>query len=186
MVDSRNVTDEFKEESHEKIVAALDARGVEFEIAIENTLRDYNMGTIVRSANAFGVRRIHVVGRRQWNKRGAMMTDKYLEVLYHDSPEHFVRQMHKHGLSVVAIDNVHGATLLQGTEIGRQVVLVFGQEGPGISTAFLEHCDQIVAIEQLGSTRSVNVGVAAGIAMYEILRRNYLPPAYACKQGPYV
>lgn len=172
--DTRNVADEFKGLPHEQIVAALDARGVEFEIAIENTLRDYNMGTIVRSANAFGVRRIHVVGRHQWNHRGAMMTDKYLEVEYHDSPEHFARNMRDHGRNIVGVDNVPGASLLQQANIGRRVVLVFGQEGPGISPEFLEQCDQIVSIEQLGSTRSLNVGVAAGVVMYEMLRRNYL------------
>jgi len=172
--DSRNVGDAFKGMPHEQIVAALDARGVEFEIAIENTLRDFNMGTIVRSANAFGVRVIHVVGRRQWNRRGAMMTDKYLEVNYHDSPEHFARTMRDRGRNIVAIDNVQGSSLLQQATIGRRAVLVFGQEGPGISAEFLAHCDQIVAIEQLGSTRSINVGVAAGIVMYEMLRRNYL------------
>lgn len=174
MGDTRNVTDEFKGLPHEQIVAALDARGVEFEIAIENTLRDFNMGTIVRSANAFGVRTVHIVGRHQWNRRGAMMTEKYLEVRHHDSPEHFARIMRERGRSIVAVDNVPGASLLQQADIGRRVVLVFGQEGPGISTEFLEQCDQIVAIEQLGSTRSLNVGVAAGIVLYEILRRNYL------------
>lgn len=174
MIDPRNVTDEFKGVAHDEIVAALDERGVEFEIAIENTLRDYNMGTIVRSANAFGVRYIHVVGRRQWNHRGAMMTDKYLEVVYHDSPEHFARSMRDRGRTIVAVDNVPGASLLQQAQIGRRVVLVFGQEGPGISADFLAECDQIVAIEQLGSTRSLNVGVAAGVTMYELLRRNYL------------
>jgi len=173
-LDPRNVTDEFKGMPHEQIVAALDERGVEFEIAIENTLRDYNMGTIVRSANAFGVRTIHVVGRRQWNRRGAMMTEKYLEVVHHDSPERFARTMRDHGRTIVAVDNVPGSSLLQRTQIGRRVVLVFGQEGPGLSPEILEHCDQIVAIEQLGSTRSINVGVAAGIVMYEMLRRHYL------------
>lgn len=172
--DTRNVTDEFKGVPHEEIVAALDSRGVEFEIAIENTLRDFNMGTIVRSANAFGVRRIHVVGRRQWNHRGAMMTDKYLDVVYHDSPEHFAHLMRDQGRNVVAIDNVPGSSLLQQATIGQRVVLVFGQEGPGLSAEFLAQCDQIVAIEQLGSTRSLNVGVAAGVVMYEMLRRNYL------------
>lgn len=172
--DPRNVIDEFKGVPHDDIVAALDERGVEFEIAIENTLRDYNMGTIVRSANAFGVRTIHVVGRRQWNRRGAMMTEKYLTIVHHESPEHFARTMRDHGRSIVAIDNVPGSSLLQRAQIGRRIVLVFGQEGPGISAEFLAHCDQIIAIEQLGSTRSINVGVAAGIVMYEMLRRHYL------------
>lgn len=174
MNDTRNVADEFKGLPHDEIVVALDKRGVEFEIAIENTLRDYNMGTIVRNANAFGVRKIHIVGRHQWNRRGAMMTEKYVEIVHHDSPEHFAKIMRDHGRNIVAVDNVPGASLLQRADIGKRVVLVFGQEGPGISPDFLEQCDQIVAIEQLGSTRSINVGVAAGIVMYEMLRRNYL------------
>lgn len=172
--DSRNVGDEFKGLAHEQITAMLDRRGVEFEIAIENTLRDFNMGTIVRSANAFGIRTVHIVGRRQWNRRGAMMTEKYLNIKYHDSPEQFAKNMSEDDRTIVAVDNVPNASLLQHTNISRRVVLVFGQEGPGISPTFLEQCDQIVAIEQLGSTRSLNVGVAAGIAMYELLRRNYL------------
>ena len=175
MIDTRNVTDEFKGAPHDEIVRELDSRGVEFEIAIENTLRDFNMGTIVRSANAFGVRTVHIVGRKQWNRRGAMMTEKYLEIRHHDSPEYFAKMMRDAGRTIVAIDNVPGASLLQAAQIGQRAVLVFGQEGPGISPDFLACCDQIVAIEQLGSTRSLNVGVAAGIAMYEMMRRNYLP-----------
>lgn len=173
--DTRNVTDEFKGLPHDQIVARLDARGVEFEIAVENTLRDFNMGSIVRSANAFGVRTVHIVGRRQWNRRGAMMTETYLDVQQHDSPEQFATYMRDRGRQLVAVDNVPGSSLLQQAVIGKRVVLVFGQEGPGLSADLLAQCDQIVAIEQLGSTRSLNVGVAAGIAMYELLRRCYLP-----------
>ena len=171
MNDPRNVTDEFKGKPQDEIVAALDARGVELEIAIENTLRDFNMGSIVRSANAFGVRRVHVIGRRQWNKRGAMSTEKYLDVIYHESPEMFANAMKEQGKTIVAIDNVAGAVTLQRATIVARAVLVFGQEGPGISFELLEQADQIVAIEQLGSTRSLNVGVAAGIATYEWLRQ---------------
>ena len=174
MRDSRNVTDEFKHMPHDQIVSLLDARGVEFEIAIENTLRDFNMGTIVRSANAFGIRTVHIVGRRQWNRRGAMMTETYLDMKHHDSPEQFAKTMREEGKSIVAVDNVPGASALQHSDISRRVVLVFGQEGPGVSAEFLALCDQVVAIEQLGSTRSLNVGVAAGIVMYELLRRQYL------------
>lgn len=174
MEDTRNVTDEFKGLPHEAIVAALDGRGVGLEIAIENTLRDFNMGTIVRSANAFGVRRVHVIGRRQWNKRGAMSTDKYLHVQYHASPQEFAEAMKTDGKTIVAIDNVEGAVNLAETDLPENIVMVFGQEGPGLSAELLALADTIIAIEQLGSTRSVNVGVAAGIAMYEWLRRHGL------------
>lgn len=174
MTDSRNVTDEFKGKDHDDIVMSLDERGVNLEIAIENLERDFNMGTIVRSANAFGVRTVHVVGRRQWNKRGAMATDKYLTVRYHESVDSFIRAMQEEKRTVIAIDNVEGALNLHETQLPADAVLVFGAEGPGISDELLKSADRVVAIEQLGSTRSINVGVAAGIVMYEWLRQNYL------------
>ena len=174
MQDTRNVADEFKNQPHDEIVAALDERGVSLEIAIENLERDFNMGTIVRSANAFGVRRVHVVGRRQWNKRGAMATDKYLQVIYHASVDEFAECMNASQRTIIAIDNVLGAVELAVAELPQNAVLVFGAEGPGLSADMLAAAQQTVAIEQLGSTRSLNVGVAAGIAMYEWLRRNHL------------
>lgn len=170
--DKRNVTDEFKGVAHQDIVAALDQRGVSLEIAIENLQRDFNMGTIVRSANAFGVRRVHVIGRRQWNKRGAMMTDKYLEVVYHASVADFCQSVAER--TIVAIDNVAGSQPLAASELPENCVLVFGSEGEGISDEMLARADQVIAIEQLGSTRSLNVGVAAGVAMYAWLERNFL------------
>lgn len=172
MEDARNVTDEFKGMPHDQIVASLDERGVELEIAIENLARDFNMGTIVRSANAFGVRKVHVIGRRQWNKRGAMMTDKYLEVIYHASPEEFATRLK--GKVMLAVDNVKGAECLGKVKMPPNAVLIFGAEGPGLSDDLLARCETTVAIEQLGSTRSINVGVAAGIVMYEWLRQNRL------------
>ncbi len=168
MEDTRNVVDEFKGQSHEDIVHRLDARGVELEIAIENLERDFNMGTIVRSANAFGIRRVHVVGRRQWNKRGAMKTDAYLEVVYHATIDEFVRAVWPR--QIVAVDNVTGAIDVRQVDKPNNDVLVFGAEGPGLSAEMLAVADQIVMVAQRGSTRSLNVGVAAGIVMHEWLR----------------
>ena len=170
--DARNVLDEFKGLEHEEIVAELDKRGVTLEIAIENLERDYNMGTIVRSANAFGVRRVHVVGRRQWNKRGAMMTDKYLNVLYHSSAEEFATAIGADKREIIAIENNVASQPLARVTLPERAVLLFGSEGNGISSELLALCGKVVHIEQLGSTRSLNVGVAAGIAMYAWLSRN--------------
>lgn len=164
--DSRNVIDEFKGMSEADIKRQLDERGVKTEIAIENTLRDYNMGSIVRSANAFGIRRIHIVGRRQWNKRGAMMTDKYLEVMYHSSFSELKAYARDVAYQLIAVDNVRGSELLSSVEKSVNSILVFGQEGPGLSDEALDVADKVVAIEQNGSTRSLNVAVAAGVAMY--------------------
>lgn len=172
MDDPRNVTDEYKGKPIEAIVGDLDARGVGLEIAIDNVERDFNMGTIVRSANAFGVRHIHIIGRRQWNKRGAMATDKYLHVHYYTETAAFMTAIA--GKELVAVDNVAGSVPLSGSEMPANAVLLFGAEGPGIRPELLAQASKIVAIEQFGSTRSLNVGVAAGIVMYEWLKRHHL------------
>jgi tRNA G18 (ribose-2'-O)-methylase SpoU len=174
MEDTRNLIDALKGKSIENIVEELDSNNIELEIAVENTQRDFNMGTIVRNANAFGVRHVHVIGRRQWNKRGAMMTDKYLHVHYYHDTLSFVNAMHERGRKIIAVDNVSGAENLSSVELPRAAVLVFGQEGPGLSSELIENAEVTVAIEQFGSTRSINVGVAAGIAMYSWLQRHIL------------
>lgn len=171
MEDSRNVTDEFKNVDHKLIVKTLNNRGVSLEVAIENTLRDFNMGTIVRSANAFGVRKVHVIGRKQWNKRGAMMTDKYLDVVYHPDVESFKIVMIEQGKAVYALENNVDSENITDVSLPKNLVFVFGQEGPGVSDSLLSICDKVIHIDQLGSTRSLNVGVAAGIAMYEWSRQ---------------
>jgi tRNA G18 (ribose-2'-O)-methylase SpoU len=165
--DFRNVTDEFKGMPIDDIISRLDERGSQVEIAIENTLRDFNMGSIVRSANAFGVRVVHVIGRRQWNKRGAMMTDKYLRVMYHSDFATFKHHAAQYDRRIVAIDNVEGSTPMATADKVSTDILLFGQEGPGLSQDALALADATVAIEQIGSTRSLNVSVAAGIALYE-------------------
>jgi tRNA G18 (ribose-2'-O)-methylase SpoU len=172
MEDTRNVIDGYKGQPMETIVRDLDTHGVSLEIAVENLARDFNMGTIVRSANAFGVRHIHIIGRRQWNKRGAMMTDKYLHLHYYPDIEAFFAAMV--GRTVVAVDNVAGSRSLTETVFDDTTVLVFGSEGDGLSEVLLAGAHHIVAIEQFGSTRSLNVGVAAGVVMYEWVRRQVL------------
>lgn len=164
--------DEFKNIDHDSIVRQLDERGVSLEIAIENTLRDFNMGTVVRSANAFGVRTVHVIGRKQWNKRGAMMTDKYLRIEYYASPEEFRAKMHQRKKYVIALENNVSSQSILDTVLPENAVFMFGQEGEGISPELLAVADQTLHIDQLGSTRSLNVGVAAGIAMFEWSRQN--------------
>ncbi len=171
MNDPRNVIDEYKGMPHDEIVADLDAHGSSLEIAVDNVERDFNMGTIVRSANAFGVRHVHIIGRRQWNKRGAMMTDKYLYVHYYTDVDTFMDGIT--GKRLIAVDNVPGSVPIERAELPRNTVLLFGAEGPGIRQELLTRAHSIVKIQQYGSTRSLNVGVAAGIVMYEWTQRNY-------------
>ena len=174
MEDKRNVIDKFKGRSESEIINELDSENHGLVIALENTERDFNMGTIVRSANAFGVRQIYVIGRRQWNKRGAMMTDKYLHIMYLATTEEFVEKMRTEGRKIIAIDNIEGSVNMSQTSLPKHAVLVFGQEGPGISAELAGAADKIVAIEQFGSTRSINVGAAATVAMYCWLQQNVL------------
>ncbi len=168
--DTRNVTDEFRGMSVDDIKTSLDRRRQPLQVAVENVTRDFNMGTIVRNANAFNVSMIHVIGRRQWNKRGAMATDKYMHIVYHASVADFVASMA--GTHIIGIDNIEGSVPLASTTLPRDAVLVFGSESDGLSDDMAAACEQIIAIEQFGSTRSVNVGVASGIAMYAWLQQH--------------
>ncbi len=172
--DTRNVIDAYRGESVEAIKDNLDTSRSELEIAVENLERDFNMGTIIRNANAFNVRKVHIIGRRQWNKRGAMKTDAYLHIAYHQTPDDFFEVMARTGREVVAVDIVDGAKELHETELPKNAVLVFGSEGPGLSEELLKRAAKIVKIEQFGSTRSINVGVASGIAMYAWMQQHRL------------
>lgn len=170
--DNRNVTDEFRGMPVQQIKSALDGRRTGLHIAIENLTRDFNAGTIARTANAFNVEAIHVVGKRQWNKRGAMATDLYMNVYYHSSVLEFVDAVS--GRSIVGIDNIPGSVGLHDVQLPENAVLVFGSESAGLSDEMIASCQKLVAIEQFGSTRSVNVGVAAGIAMYVWVQQHVL------------
>jgi tRNA G18 (ribose-2'-O)-methylase SpoU len=172
--DARNVLDKYRYWTVSAIKEDLDEHRVDLEIAIENLQRDYNMGTIVRGANAFNVKKVHIIGRKQWNKRGAMVTDLYMNIQYHDDVTAFTDAMKRAKRAVVAVDIVEGAKNLSKTVLPEKAVLVFGAEGPGLSKELLKTADETVMIEQLGSTRSVNVGVAAGIAMYAWMQQHVL------------
>lgn len=172
--DTRNVIDSYRGMSVESIVDDLNTHRSALEIAVENLERDFNMGTIIRNANAFNVAKVHIIGRRQWNKRGAMKTDAYLTIEYHPTPEVFIESVTKRGKEVIAVDIVPGATPLGSTALPENAVLVFGAEGPGISPALQALAGKVVMIEQFGSTRSVNVGVASGIAMYAWVQQHLL------------
>lgn len=170
--DSRNVDDRYRYWTVEAIREDMKQKSVSLEIAIENVERDFNMGTIVRNANAFNVRRLHVIGRRQWNKRGAMKTDAYLDIVYHASVDEFLAATADKTL--ICIDNITGASSLHQADLPENALLIFGGEGPGISQELLGKTSRHIAITQLGSTRSINVGVASGILMYKWVERHIL------------
>ncbi|MBO0868022.1 MAG: rRNA methyltransferase [Micromonosporaceae bacterium] len=164
--DRRNVVDRYRYWRREAIVADLDRRRHPFQVAIENWQHDLNIGTVVRTANAFLAEQVHVVGRRRWNRRGAMVTDRYQHLRHHETIEEFLGWAAGEQLPVIGIDNLPGSRLLSAAGLPRRCVLLFGQEGPGLSAAARTACAEIRHIPQYGSTRSINAGVASGIAMY--------------------
>lgn len=167
--DRRNVEDKYRYWTVEAIKADLDISRVNLHIAIENWQHDMNIGTIVRNANAFNVAAVHIIGKRHWNRRGAMVTDRYLHIEQHQTVADFVATMgDRH---IIAVDNLEGAVPLSKATLPEKAVLVFGGEGPGLSVEMRAAAEQMVMIEQFGSTRSVNVGVAAGIVMYAWMRQ---------------
>ncbi len=175
--DTRNLIDKFKGMPNEAIIAELDKSRIPLEIAIENLSHDFNIGTVVRNANAFNVSRVHIIGKRKYNRRGAMVTDKYLHIDHFATVEEFIADAHARGMKVVAVDNNRPESKpLASVELVPNSILVFGSESDGISQELLEAADQAFYIEQLGSTRSINVGCASAIAMYEAVRRLGLLP----------
>lgn len=164
--DRRNVLDRYRYWTVEAIVADLDPKRHVFHVAIENWQHDLNIGTVVRTANAFLAAEVHIVGKKRWNRRGAMVTDRYQHVRHHPTVEDFVAWTDSRDLPRVGIDNLPGASRLETDPLPRSCVLVFGQEGPGLSEPMKAVLDDCRSIAQFGSTRSINAGVAAGIAMH--------------------
>jgi tRNA G18 (ribose-2'-O)-methylase SpoU len=164
--DRRNVVDRYRYWTVEAIVADLDTRRHPLHVAIENWAHDLNIGSVIRTANAFNVAEVHVVGRRRWNRRGAMVTDRYLHVRHHPDVADLVAWSASAGVALVGIDNGPGSLPLETYPLPRDCCLLFGQEGTGLSPEALEACRPVLSIRQYGSTRSVNAGAAAAIAMY--------------------
>jgi len=170
--DRRNVVDRYRYWRRDAVVADLDRRRHDFHVAIENFQHDHNIGTVVRTANAFAARAVHIVGRRRWNRRGAMVTDRYQHLEHHPDVESLLKFAAAEDLALVAVDNTPGAARVETAELPRRCVLLFGQEGPGLTPAAREAATVVVSIAQFGSTRSINAGVAAGIVMHSWIRQH--------------
>jgi len=170
--DRRNVADRYRYWHVDAIVADLDRRRHPFHVAIENWQHDRNIGGVVRNANAFLAAEVHIVGRRRWNRRGAMVTERYQHVRHHDDVDALLTFARDRGLAVVGVDNVDGSLPIETTPLPRDALFVFGQEGPGLSPQAIDAAETVVSIEMLGSTRSINAAVASGIAMHTWIRQH--------------
>jgi tRNA G18 (ribose-2'-O)-methylase SpoU len=174
--DRRNVADRYRYWTLEAVVADLDTRRHPFHVAIENFAHDLNIGTVVRTANAFLAAEVHVIGRRRWNRRGAMVTDRYQHLRHHPDVGGLLDFAAQEDLVVVAVDTGPGSVPLETVDLPRRAVLLFGQEGPGLTPEARVGAALTVSIAQFGSTRSLNAGVAAGIAMHGWIRQHAGPP----------
>ncbi len=170
--DRRNVVDAYRYWTRDAIVADIDTRRHPLHVAIENFAHDANIGTVVRTANAFAAAAVHIVGRRRWNRRGAMVTDRYQHLQHHTDVDALIGWAAEHDLTIVAVDNTPGSVPLETADLPRNCLLLFGQEGPGVTERAREVATMTVSIAQFGSTRSINAGVAAGIAMHAWIRQH--------------
>jgi tRNA G18 (ribose-2'-O)-methylase SpoU len=183
--DRRNVVDRYRYWTMAAIVADLDRRRHDFHVAVENWQHDFNIGTVVRTANAFLAREVHIVGRRRWNRRGAMVTDRYQHIRHHATVADLAERMQALEIPVYGIDNLPGSRPLEGLQLPRRVCLLFGQEGPGLSEPAREACDGTFSIAQFGSTRSINASAAAAIAMHTWVAQHALGDRWqATGMGP--
>jgi len=164
--DTRNVVDEYRYWRKDAIIVDLDTRRHSFHVVIENWQHDFNIGTVVRNANAFLAHTVHIVGKRRWNRRGAMVTDRYQHIEHHPTVDDFAAYAADEALRVVGIDIIAGSLPIESAVLPKRCVLAFGQEGPGLSEEMQALCSPVLHVTQYGSTRSINVGVASGIAMY--------------------
>ena len=170
--DRRNVVDGYRYWRLDAIVADLDLRRHPFHVAIENFNHDFNIGSVVRTANAFLAKEVHVVGRRRWNRRGAMVTDRYQHIRHHIDADDLCEWSSAQGLPLIGIDNLPGSVPIEKAQLPRECVLLFGQEGEGLSAGARANCSVVLSISQFGSTRSINAGAAAAIAMHTWIRQH--------------
>lgn len=170
--DTRNVVDRYRYWRLEAIISDLDRTRHPLQIGIENFAHDMNIGSVVRTANAFNVGQVHIIGKRRWNRRGAMVTEKYQHVSHHDSIDELLAWCDTEELPIIGIDNVPGSVALETYDLPERCLMLFGQEGPGLSAEALRSCEAVLSIAQYGSTRSINAGAAAAIAMHAWIRRH--------------
>lgn len=181
--DRRNVIDRYRYWRREAIVEDLDSHRHDFHVAIENWEHDRNIGTVVRNANAFLAAEVHIVGRRRWNRRGAMVTDRYQHLRHHETIADFVAWAAAERIPIIGVDNLPGSTPIESARLPAECVLLFGQEGPGLSQTARQAVSEVLSITQFGSTRSINAGVASGIAMHAWIRQHALGDSAHSRAG---
>lgn len=165
----RNVADHLKEKSEEEIKQILRETANPFAVCFEHWLGDFNMATGVRNANGFNAKEIYYIGEKKWDRRGAVGVHNYTEIQWIPTVDDLVTLHDKY--TFVGIDNVPGSVPMADYEWPENTMMVFGEEGPGLTAAMQAICKNIVHIEMFGSVRSFNCGSASAIAMYDFVSK---------------
>jgi tRNA G18 (ribose-2'-O)-methylase SpoU len=164
----RNVTDAFKEKTEEEISAALQATAHPFAVCFEHWIGDFNMATGIRNANGFNAKEIFYVGDKKWDRRAAVGVHNYTKVQWIPTIEEFKKLKEKY--HIVGIDNVPGSCSIRHHTWQSNTLMVFGEEGAGLTPEMQSMCEVILHIDMYGSVRSFNCGTASGIVMYDFVK----------------
>lgn len=162
-----NVADHFKDKTAEEIKQTLQATANPFAVCFEHVIGDFNMGTGIRNANAFNAKEVFYVGTKKWDRRSAVGVHNYTEVQWISDIEDFKKLKDRY--VIVGIDNVPGSVPISTYSFPENTLMVFGEEGAGLTPEMQSLCKDIVYIEMFGSVRSLNCGTASGIAMYQYI-----------------
>lgn len=173
-LDKRNIVDKYKYWNHDAIIADLDLSRNNFSVLCTNIIGDFNIGTVIRNANAFLASEVIIYGSRRYDRRGTVGTHLYTKFKHvRIGSEEEIKKLKKNGVTIIGVDNIPRAKTIENYDwqLDSHIILVFGEESCGISDEVKEMCDDFVYITQYGSVRSLNVGTASGIAMYELCKR---------------
>jgi tRNA G18 (ribose-2'-O)-methylase SpoU len=173
--ETRNIIDHYHSWKHEAILADLDTRANNFSIVCSNLYNDFNIATCIRNANAFLAKRVFVYGSKQYDRRGTVGTHHYVRMVHAGTHARLVEELETlkaeigQELHLVAVDNISKATPIDSYRWPKEkhVVMIFGQEQVGVPQELLDMAQDCVYIRQYGSVRSLNVGTASGIVMYD-------------------
>jgi tRNA G18 (ribose-2'-O)-methylase SpoU len=168
MTETRNIIDYYHYWNTEAIKADLDSKRHNFSILCSNLYNDFNIGTIIRNANAFLANEVIIYGHKKWDRRGAVGTQNYTNFNYVPEIKNLNEKLREFDI-ILGIDNIENSINIQDYQwnYNKKTLLCLGQEQVGLPQEIIDKCDDILYIKQYGSVRSINVGTASGIVMYE-------------------
>ena len=170
--DSRNVVDRYKTWKHDDIINDLQENSHPFSVMMEHWNGDFNIGTLIRNANVFNAHEVFYCGKKKYDRRGCVGTHHYVNLQHVSDASSTLKEL-KQRYTFVCLDNVHDAIPIETFVWPENSLMIFGEEGIGISSKMLDMADHVVSITQYGSVRSMNVGTASGIAMYDFVKKHY-------------